>query len=142
MKLYIHSNSDIGQYRGKTYGIEDSGQQRYYFQYEPGKFCYGDTEEEIEAKIDQWLDNHIVEGSEKQTKTKKYTLTYEISQVWYENGEEVDRDTWTEKRTTHRADNELIAQAIVETKLEREYGCHTNVGPWELELNCIDIKEG
>lgn len=58
---YVDSASDIGQYRDITYGIEDSGEQRYYFQYEPGKFCYGDTEEEIQARIDQWLDEHIVE---------------------------------------------------------------------------------
>ncbi len=81
-----------------------------------------------------------VESAIDPKKSKKYILTYRISQVWYENGEEVDRDTWEETRTTRRADNEIIAQAIVETKLEREYGCKT--GEWELELECINIKEG
>lgn len=57
MKLYVQSSDDIGSYRGYSYGIENSGDQRYYFRYDRNKFCYADSEEELKSKIDKWIDD-------------------------------------------------------------------------------------
>ena len=46
MKRYtVFANSDIGTYNGVTYGMEDSGDQRYYFVDEFGTTHYADLEE-------------------------------------------------------------------------------------------------
>lgn len=136
-------------FNGKCYGqVKAKSEEEAYEQYEdviPPDLFVGVDHHDLPDLI--WVEesdgDNIEECNSIQASTspKKYVLTYRISQVWYENGEEVDRDTWEETRTTRRADNEVMAQAIVENKLEKEYGCHTDVGPWELELNCIDIKE-
>ena len=51
-KSKVRSNSEVGQHNGITYGMEDSGDQRYYFVNEDGTITYGDTEEEIISKIE------------------------------------------------------------------------------------------
>ena len=55
----VFSNSEVGSHNGVTYGVEDDGDQRYYFVKKDGSVEYGDTEEEICAKID------AITGSEK-----------------------------------------------------------------------------
>lgn len=55
MKRYINSTSDIESYKNYKIGQEDSGDQRFYFQYGAGKFCYAPTIEELKSKIDKWI---------------------------------------------------------------------------------------
>jgi len=71
--------------------------------------------------------------------TKKVYLTYEISQVWYEDGVEVDKDTWVERFGTTRRTDELGARSIVENKIDNKYSSKT--GEWDLEYNLIDFEE-
>lgn len=62
MKRYVRSsqritaNSEIGRYRGITYGLEDDHDMRYYFVDEDGKIEYAETEDEIRDKIDIHID--------------------------------------------------------------------------------------
>lgn len=56
MKRLLHgritANSELGRYKGVTYGIEDEPPMRYYFIEEDGSITYGETEDEIRDKID------------------------------------------------------------------------------------------
>ncbi len=55
MKIYIRANGEIGSYKGIRYGIEDSGDQLYYFVDKDGDVHKADTEEELFAMIDDYL---------------------------------------------------------------------------------------
>ncbi len=79
----------------------------------------------------------ILIKSSEENKKRKYTCTYRISQVWYEDGQEVDRDTWEETRTATTT-NPLLAQSKIENRLEREYG--DKRGEHELELELLSCK--
>ena len=63
----IISNSNMGTYRGIQYGLEDSGDQRWYFRIQDNQFRYADTEEELLAKIDDYLQRskELISSSEK-----------------------------------------------------------------------------
>ena len=52
MKRWIKSNSEVGHHNGITYGMEDKGDQRYYFVNKDGSITYADTEEEMISKIE------------------------------------------------------------------------------------------
>lgn len=78
MKRWIHANSEIGKYKGIRYGIEDSPDQRYYFINEHGYATYADTEEELFARIDEYLEDYEDEGVEADTCVcNPRTLSYE-----------------------------------------------------------------
>lgn len=117
MKIYIHATSDVGLYRNISYGLEDSGQQRYYFQYRSGKFCYGDTEEEIQAKIDQWLDEHIIDD--------EYILN--TFDVWYVNS--IDNNDHIQVEAIDEQD----ARKIAKDRLGKE--CYHIINVYNLEEN-------
>ena len=53
----ITANSQIGKYRGVTYGIEDDHDMRYYFLDEDSNITYAETEDEIRDKIDIYIDS-------------------------------------------------------------------------------------
>lgn len=53
----IESNSQVGTHRGVQYGMEDDGtDNRYYFVDKGNTVHYADTEEEMYAIIDAFLD--------------------------------------------------------------------------------------
>lgn len=63
MKRWIHANSsrinaasNVGSYRGVSYGIEDSGDQLYYFVKRNGEVEYAELEDELFSRIDEYVD--------------------------------------------------------------------------------------
>lgn len=70
--------------------------------------------------------------------SNKYTFTHQLSQIWYEDGEIVDKDTWEETHTYSGADP-LQALARLETRLIKEYSSKNN--EWVLDLYVIDGPE-
>ena len=58
MKRWIRSNSEIGHYKGIRYGMEDDGDQRYYFVKDDGEVVYAELEDELYSKIDEYLDDY------------------------------------------------------------------------------------
>lgn len=56
MKRWIHANTAVGRHRGIDYGMESNPPQRYYFVKPDGSVEYGETEDEIEIKIDGYVD--------------------------------------------------------------------------------------
>lgn len=63
MKRWIHAASQIGTYKGVPYGIEDDGDQRFYFRNDKGEFEYADLEEELFAKIDKMKEKSSIDSS-------------------------------------------------------------------------------
>ena len=57
MKRWIRSTTEIGEHNGVRYGIEEGHDQRFYFRTREGRFVYADSEEEIQDKIDAYLNN-------------------------------------------------------------------------------------
>ena len=49
---HVYSNSQLGSYKGVTYGIEDNPPMRYYFIKQDGTIEYAETEDEVRDKID------------------------------------------------------------------------------------------
>lgn len=62
-KKSVRSNTEVGSYKGITYGMEDDHDQNYYFQTKDRRFVYAPTEEELKAKIDQYLRKGSVNAS-------------------------------------------------------------------------------
>lgn len=56
MKRMIRAAAQIGNYRGIDYGLEDSGDQQFYFVDKKGDIHYADLEEELFALIDETID--------------------------------------------------------------------------------------
>lgn len=87
MKRWIHSNEQITTYRGVPVGLEDEGkEQRYYFVDRYGKTHYAELEEELRAKIDEYLNYR---KSPKDYPIKAMTRSYGrydiefLSRGWY-----------------------------------------------------------
>ena len=70
---------------------------------------------------------------------QKYKFTFEISQIWYEDGEVVDRDTWQESASA-TAENPLNARIKIENRLEKKYASKND--EWELIIKVIDGPDG
>lgn len=60
----ITANSQVGEYRGVTYGMEDNPPMRYYFRDKHGRTVYAEDEESIQIKIDGMLDRDITASTE------------------------------------------------------------------------------
>jgi len=63
MKRWIHAKStiidaasNIGTYRGVSYGMEDSGDQLYYFVKRNGEVEYAELEDELFTLIDEYIE--------------------------------------------------------------------------------------
>ena len=69
---------------------------------------------------------------------KEYTFTHQLSEIWYEDGEIVDKDTWEETHTYSGTDP-LQALARLETYLIEEYSSKRK--EWVLDLYVIDGPE-
>lgn len=92
MKRYIHAsstikaNSQIGTYNEIAYGIEDSGDQRYYFVDKRGQVHYADLEDELFAEIDDYLDSqnaNITSAKNSYHTVRKPSLDDKLREEWY-----------------------------------------------------------
>ena len=66
MKRWIRSTSQIGTYNGVPYGIEDDGDQRYYFVDNDGEVHYAELEDELFSQIDDIVAASVTEPSAKE----------------------------------------------------------------------------
>lgn len=69
----------------------------------------------------------------------KYKFTFEISQIWYEDGDVVDKDIWQESASA-TAENPLNARIKIENRLEKKYGSKND--EWELVIKVIEGPDG
>lgn len=89
-KTAIKANTQVGSYKGISYGCEDDHNQRYYFRTREGDFVYAETEEEVLAKIDQYLENgYVSAASKKQQGTVRAWVEF---QKWYDGLTPEQRD--------------------------------------------------
>lgn len=89
-KTNVKANSQVGTYNGISYGCEDNRNQRYYFRTDDGKVVYADTEEELFAKIDQYVEKGYVSAA---TKKKQGTVrAWAEFEKWYNSLTSDQRD--------------------------------------------------
>ena len=86
----VKANTQVGTYNGISYGCEDDHNQRYYFRTKEGEFVYAETEEELLAKIDQYLDKGYVSAASK--KKQGTVRAWAEFQKWYDSLTSEQRD--------------------------------------------------